>query len=347
MKLLSFSLAALLLTASSAAAQWRVSTGYAPMFGIKAEFSGFGNFNNPFPTVPAPGPAQNYFYLDGSVQVDSSGNALGVTSNFSYQNNAQYDPAANGGLGAINFTALASGLNNAGTASESNIAAAAGFNLSGFYTLGTVAFIPAVDGRAATWGLRVGAQYNRVDVHNTESVTSGIGTINDAFSTGGLIPPLAPYTGSFFGPGFLLGDTPTRTFGTTTATISGSRKLDVHILASQIGTYLEIPVAPKFDVMLEGGLIVALASGNYRYQSSVTVPGTPTQDSEGNKSSTKLLPGFYTGVAVTYNVTETFGIQAGLRYQYLKQFDLGANGSNAALSFSSAFVASLSAVWKF
>lgn len=43
------------------------------------------------------------------VQVDSSGNAGGLTSFFSYQADAQYDPTAFGGLGAINFNALAGG----------------------------------------------------------------------------------------------------------------------------------------------------------------------------------------------------------------------------------------------
>jgi hypothetical protein len=35
------------------------------------------------------------------------------------------------------------------------------------------------------------------------------------------------------------------------------------------------------------------------------------------------------------------------RYQYMRQFDLIANGSDASLNFESAFVLSLAAVWKF
>lgn len=325
---------------------WRIGAGYAPMVGLRTEFSGFGNFQNPFPALPAPGPGQNYFYLDGSVQVDSSGNAGGVTTFWSYNNAGQYDPAAFGGQGAINFNGLAGGLNSAGSVAESNIAAAGGFDLYGYLHLGAVS-IPSAGGRGASWGLRVGAQYSRVDVTNRDSINAGVTTITDSFNLNGVIPPAAPYTGTFGGPGPLLGDTPVRTTGTAIAAISGSRQLDVHILASQIGSYLEIPVAKKVDVMLEGGLIMAVATGSYRYESSVAVPGAGTQTSNGYESRTRFLPGFYTGVGVTYHLTERLGLQGAVRYQFMKQFDMSANGSTASVSFDTAFTLSLSAIYTF
>lgn len=346
MKLLSLSLLAAVATTASAQSPWRFSAGYSPMIGLRTEFSGFGNFNNPFPALPAPGPASNYFYLDGSVQVDSSGNAGGQTSFFSYQADAQYDPTAFGGSGAINFNALAGGLNSAGTASESNIAAAGGFDLSAYLHLGSVA-IPSAGGRSASWGLRMGAQYTRVDVDNNDSMMANVGTITDSFSTNGLVPPLAPYAGPFNGVGFLLGSTPTRTFGNANAVISGSRELDVHILATQFGTYLEIPVAEKLDVMLEGGFILGLATGSYRYDTSVTVPGAGTQTSDGYASKTKFLPGFYTGVSLIYHLTQNLGIQTGARYQFMKEFEINANGSTASLSFDTAFALSLGVLYTF
>ncbi len=347
MKSLTVSLLAVLL-ASTASAQshWRFSTGYAPMIGLKTEFSGFGNFNNPFPALPAPGPGQNYFYNDGSVQVDSSGNAGGLTTFFSYQNDAQYDPTANGGLGAISFNAVAGGFNSAGSVEESNIAAAGGFDISAYRHMGNLA-IPAADGRSATWGIRLGAQYNRIDVDNHDTLSTSVGTITDSFSTGGLIPPLAPYTGTFAGPGFLLGDTPTRTFGTANAAISGSRQLDVHVIATQIGGYLEIPIAKKLDVMLEGGVILAVASGSYRYDSTVAIPGVAAQTTDGYANRTRFLPGVYAGVGLTYHLTERVAVQGAVRYQFIKPYDLSANGSTAAVKFDTAFTLSLSTIVQF
>lgn len=332
--------------AAQTSSRWRVGAGYAPMVGLRAEFSGFGDFQNPLPALPAPGPGQNYFYLDGSVQVDSSGNAGGLTTFWSYNNAAQYDPTAFGGQGAINFNGLAGGLNNAGTAAESNIAAAAGFDLYGYLHLGDLS-IPNNTGRSASWGLRMGAQYSRVDVTNRDTLNSGVATVTDSFNLNGVIPPGAPYTGTFLGPGPLLGDTPVRTTGTAVAAISGSRQLDLHLLAAQFGSYVEFPVTKKVDVMLEGGLIMALATGSYRYESSVTVAGAGTQTSNGYESTTRLLPGFYTGIGLTYNITDHFGIQSAVRYQFMRQFDMNANGSTARLSFDTAFVLSLSAIYRF
>lgn len=349
MKLLSLSLAAIAAAAfatdASAQSRWRFSTGYTPMIGLRTEFSGFGNYPNPFPALPAPGPGQNYFYFNGSVQVDSTGNAGGQTTFFSYNDNAQFD-----GVNTLSFNGIAGGLSGAGSVKESDVASAGGFQLSASLDLGTLA-IPSAGGRSAVWGIRVGGQYNRVESQNNQTIAAGITTITDAFNTGVPpfnVPPGAPYVGPFNGPGsFLLGDTPVRTFGNADATITGGRKLDVHLAMAQFGTYVEIPIAEKFDVMLESGFILALATGSYQFDSSVAVPGGPTQTSNGYERRTRLLPGFYAGVGLTYHLTERLGLQAAARYQFLKEFEMSANGSTASLAFNTAFTLSLSAIYKF
>jgi hypothetical protein len=259
------------------AGEWSFGAGYAPIIGLRTEFRGFGNFQNPFP-VPAPAGGSNYFYSNGSVQVDSSGNAGGLTTFWAYNNAAQYDPAAFGGNGGINFSAFSSGLSGAGSVVDNNVAAAAGFELHGYLDLGAVSFLPSlVEGRSVSWGLRTGVQYARVNNTNNAGQVGSVGTITDSFNLNGVIPPAAPYAGSFLGPGPLLGDTPTRTNGTVAAAISGYRNLDVQLFVSTFGSYLAVPVAKKLDVMLEGGAVLALANGSYKYESTVAVPGAATQ----------------------------------------------------------------------
>jgi hypothetical protein len=347
-----FAIAALMmmpLAASSLAepGQWSFGAGYAPIVGLRTEFSGFGNFQNPFP-VPAPGGGSDYFYSDGSVQVDSSGNAGGLTNFWSYNNASQYDPAAFGGAGAINYSAFGSGLSGAGSVVDSNVAAPVGFELHGYLDLGAVSFLPSlVEGRSVSWGLRTGLQYARVSNTNDAPQVGSVGTITDSFNLGGVIPPAAPYIGTFLGPGPLLGDTPTRTNGTSLAAISGYRNLDVHLYVSTFGSYLALPVTKKLDVMLEGGAVLALANGTYKYESTVAVAGAPTQVSSGSKSSTRLLPGVYSSVGFAWHVTDKFSVQSAVRYQFMRQFTLNANGSNANLCFDSALVLSLSATYKY
>lgn len=347
MKLFTLSLFTVLFTTATAQSQWRIGAGYAPMIGLKTEFSGFGNFQNAFP-VPAPAPGTNYTYLDGSVLLDVSGNFGGLTSFWSYNNAAQIDPAAFGGQGAVNYSTLASSMSQAGNVTDNGVAAAGSFEIYAYREIGAAA-LPAPAGRHSTWGLRVGIQHTRVDQTNSDSLAAGMTTISDSFNLNGIIPPAAPFTGAFIG-GFgdpLISDTPTRTLGTTTATISGSRRLEVQLSIAQFGSYIEIPVAKNLNLMLEGGVLAGVANGTYHFTSTVTVPGAGSQTTTGHSSRSKFLPGFYTGLGLNCTLTPRLSVQTSARYQYMREFDLTANGSSASLNFDSAFVLSLAAIWKF
>src|SRR6478735_4410843 len=83
------------ITKDPAPSRWRIGAGYAPLIGLKAEFSGLGRFHSDFSPQPLGGKV-GYKYDDGFVRVDLSGNIGGETSNWDYQHASQYD-AANGG----------------------------------------------------------------------------------------------------------------------------------------------------------------------------------------------------------------------------------------------------------
>jgi hypothetical protein len=335
----------ILLLASAAFADpvWRFQAGYAPMIGLKSEFQGFGNFTNPFP-VAAPATTGSFIYQNGSVQTDVSGNAGNQTTFWSYTNATQIAG------GSLRLTTLSGGgLSQAGSVAENAIAAAAGFEFSGYLELGA-AKLPFIREHNATWGIKLGYQFANTDIHNSDTITSSLGTITDSYTlAGGLFPP-APYNGPFNGFGPLLntaGVTRTVNASGTTATLSGSRQLVVNLHVLQFGSYLDIPVAKKLDLMLEGGFLLGIASGTYDFASTVSVPGYATQTSGGHASRTRVLPGFFVGLGLRYPLTKRLSLQAGARYQYLREFDIGANGSTATLNFNSAFVLSLGAVWRF
>ena len=58
-----------------------------------------------------------------------------------------------------------------------------------------------------------------------------------------------------------------------------------------------------------------------------------------------VLAGFYLGVGGTYQINAEWSLQAAGRYQCMDDFKLGDNGSNASLSFGSACVLSLGALY--
>lgn len=324
----------------SAPSRWRFGAGYAPLIGLKTEFSGLGSYNNIYTPQPTGG-GQDYNYDDGYVNVDSSGNMGDKTWNWGYENASQYNPA-NGG--SIDFSLTNSVAN--GRAGDNN-ETASGVELFTYYDMGAVA-IGGLKERGATWGFRGGLHYARVDVGNSEDTMTDLTKLTDRFTLDGVISPLAPYNGTFNGPGPLINDSPTRTITAGgQALVTGSRDLDVHLATFNFGSYLEIPVTRKIDFMVEAGVSAAIASGSYHYQSETTVTGLGSQGSAGSDSETSVLPGVYVGLGGSYQLNESWSVQAAGRYQYMDEFELGDTTSEAVLSFDSAFILSLGAVYSF
>ena len=225
--------------------------------------------------------------------------------------------------------------------------AESGVECYGYFDMGAVS-IPVFKGRGATWGLRVGMHYARVNIGNQAMLTSGTTTLADRFNLGGIIAPLAPFSGSFEGPGPLISDSPDRSISAgPQALVEGTRELDVRLATLSFGSYLAIPVCRGFNVTLEGGLNAAIAAGSYDFESATTITGLGTRHSSGNASKTTVLPGIYLGLSGIYQINGTWAIQAAGRYQYMNNFDLHANGSSANLSFDSAFILSLGTLYSF
>lgn len=324
---------------ASSPSRLRFGAAYAPLVGLKTGFSGLGVSNGPFSAQPLGG-GRNYDYDNGFVRVDSSGNAGGQTWNWSYANAAQYDPS---GTGSINMSITGSSAN---AATSDDNPAESGVEGFAYLDMGDVG-IPMLRERGASWGFRGGVHYAHVDLGDSSTLTSDAVTLTDRFDLGGNIAPFAPFTGSFDGPGPLIGDSPERSYQSGQALVAGSRELDVHLTTLNLGAFLEMPVARTFNVTLEGGVSLAAASGSYDYHSTTTLAGLGTTETSGGDSGMSLLPGVYLGMSGIYQLSESWAIQAAGRYQYLEGFDLESNGSSASLSFDSAFVLSLGALYSF
>ncbi len=328
------------ITMPEAASPWRFGLGYAPLLGLKTEFSGLGNFQNSSNPQPLGG-GQNYNYDNGFVRLDSSANKGADTWNWSYQDVSQYNPA-NGG--SIDYSITNSLANARATEDGEN---ASGIESYTYFDMGAVNFGP-LQARNATWGFRGGLHYANVNIDNNSTLNSDTLVLTDRFQLGGVTPPAAPYTGSFDGPGPLIGDAPTRSISAgAAALVAGTRELDVHLTTLSFGSYLEIPLLQKFSMTLEGGLNAAIASGDYEFQSTTTIGGLGTKTSSGSDSDTSILPGAYLGLSGIYQLNPNWAIQASGRFQYLEDFTLSDNGSEAELSFGSTFILSLGAMYSF
>lgn len=328
------------ITIESAPSRWRFGSGYAPLVGLKTQFSGLGRFNNPL--IPPPiGGGVDYNYDNGFVRVDSSDNADGATWNWGYESNGQYNSADGGSIDYSLTNSLADGR------ADERSDAPTGMEVFTYFDMGAVD-IGGLKERGVTWGFRGGLHYARIDVANQDLAYSDLSVMTDRFTLNGTIAPLGPYSGSFGGPGPLINDSPSRSVENRgQALVSGTRGLDVHLTTLNLGTYLEVPVASKFSLLFEAGLSAAIASGTYDFRSQTTVSGLGTQVSSGSDSDTKILLGLYLGVGGNYEINDSWSLQASGRYQFMDDFSLGANGTNAVLSFDSAFLISAGVVYSF
>lgn len=331
---------ALIATIPSPAPAWRIGAAYTQLLGLKTRFTNLGKFQNPRQAQPATG-GVNHDYDNGFVHRDSSGNVDSQTWNWAYQNSSQYQPSGSGSMDFSLTNSLATGK------AEENGGAHPGVELYACHDMGKIG-IAALKDRKASWGFRGGIHYSHVNVADNNLVATDLTTTTDRFELGGTIPPSAPYMGSLEGPGPLLGDQPTRSIAVGGGgVVSGSRELDVDLMIANMGSYLEVPVTRDFAVTLEAGISLGIGSGSYEFHSSTTVPGLGSEHSSGDESRTCFLPGVYLGIGGTYELTKTWAIQCSGRYAYMKSFEVAANGSNASLSFDSAFVVSLGCIHKF
>ncbi len=319
---------------------WRVGAGYAQLLGLKTEFRGLGRSASPNVVQPL-GSGLDRQYDNGFVKLDSSGNAGGETWNWGYESAGQYNAA---GGGSISYS-ITESLANAQV--DENDGGHPGVELFAYYDMGAASMLGGSVPNS-TWGFRFGLQYSQVGISNHNLLRTGLSTTNDSFNLGGTIAPLAPYSGSFTGPGPLLEDSPTRSvsldgFGL----VGGSRDLELDLTILSLGSYLEIPVTEKFHILYEAGLSLGVAAGSYGFVSDTTIDGLGTQRSRGSNSETEFLPGVYMAVGASYEIDESWSIVSSARYQYMSNFDVRAGDSESTISFDSAFVLSFVFVHQF
>jgi hypothetical protein len=290
-----------------------------PQFGlnINARFKYVGNAS-PSSPGPATGGGVNRSYADGYVNVDSSGNTGHQTWNWGYQNASQVQGSTLT-MHSVSSTVI-------GTLSR-NDDPNPGFDLAFGRHLGTVL--------GGKWGLQGAFDFTTISIHDSQP---GIGTatsISDAYSLGAVIPPLMPYSGSYNGPGPLLGDTPTRTMASTTVLTTGQRTLEAQVCALRAGPYYEFPIGRRWSGRLGGGLVLAVANTQYAFNETMTFGNGLVANNAGSSSGAELRAGGYLEGKLLFAVTPDTSLFAGAQYENLGTFSRTAGSEQAQLDMSS------------
>lgn len=266
----------------------------------------------------ATGGGTDRFYDDGFVRVDSTGNAGGLTSYWGYDNASQV-PGNN--TVVMNRIAPESGLGSRATSDPYH-----GFELTWNHRVGQL--------HHAEWGLEAAFNFTPIDIRDTRPVTGNALRTSDAYSLGGIVPPLPPYSGPLTPPGPLLADAPlsrTQTVQPGAVSITGRRELEAELYGFRLGPYFELPLSRHFAAAVSGGLAVGVVDARIRYDETLTVGSLGPIRRSGSAAHTTALVGGFASVNLRWNLTETTHLFTGLQYQNVGQFTGRAGDKKAVL----------------
>lgn len=320
-------------------------------FNITADFKNAGSIAPQGHLVPIPGqgsvqePANpngdsigNRTYQDGYVWVDSSGNALGYSRYWGYDNSSQYNPATG--------TILMHSSSSPGTSSNGRDGdPQMGFEFSYNHNFSK--------SDKWNWGLEAAFNFMNLTINDNQPLTGSGTLISDAFQLppefggeGFVIPPPAPYShGPFLTPGTgnpVIGATPTRLpLSNFPTSITGSRHFDANVFGWRLGPYAELPLGKRVSIAISGGLALAAITSDFSYKETVTFDqnigtGVTTQTSAGSGSDAGVQIGGFVSGTCTVALSEKWNLFAGAQFQDVGTYtqNLGSRQARVDLSAS-------------
>lgn len=296
---------------------------------IGASFKMNGNFN-----VSGNDPA-NGIYDDGYVRRDDTGDALGLTGYWGYQNSSQLSGNTLTMHSTTSFSAAGSADKNGG--------ASPGFDLAygdSYWYWG---------GAKVGWEFGFGLVPIGISDHqslNNVTVTRAVYT----FDTGGITVPEAPYNGGPSGVGEpLIYDTPTRGADDTSSgnTLAGTHSLDVMLYTVRLGPTFYWDFGRHFGLYAGGGPAVGLVSGELKYDETISFSGGGTAHNSGHVSGTQFTYGGYVNATVVYHAVDGGDFYLGAQYMPMGNTSISGGGREADLKLGGQVYITAGINWPF
>ena len=277
-------------------------------------------------------------YDNGSVLPDAGGLASGLTWNWGYQDASQL----NGDF--INYERY-SNLPHAGVfTSGSDDPMLGGEVLFGVefgrFNVGTKEF---------TWGAEIGYGFTPFKLSNSSTASGTVDYLAASHSLGGILPPVAPYQGTYDGPGPLIGLAPTTSTSLSsaaTSTFDGTLQSDLHVM--KVGFWFEAPLTQKLSASLSLGYSSVLAETRFEFTevTTITNPGIPAlSPTQASASASGWQGGVYGQLRGTWQFSKHWGAYVAGDYQYNNEFRFTEAGRDVTLDFQSTYGAGLGLIF--
>ena len=279
-------------------------------------------------------PGQNHQYDDGSVRVDGTGNAGGVTSFWGYQDASQYDPAtgqlvyrSTRGFSARDQVTVDSG-------PMPGLELAYGGSLH--------------DWRQVRLGWEFGYSWVPMELRDTSTLPAQFLREVQAFDVGGISLPTAPYQGGNSGIGPVIPDIATaRPDEVLSGFLSGSRGLDVDLHAFRLGPNLFWRFGKQWALSGSIGPSLGLLSGGYSYNETFRFSDGTTVVNSGGQDQLVCVFGGYASATVLYRVIDNADLYVSTQFMSLGGAQYGGGGRRATLDLGKAVMTSIGISWPF
>jgi hypothetical protein len=201
------------------------------------------------------------------------------------------------------------------------------------------------------FGLQAGLNYLRIDLQSSFGYNADVTRVTDTYSfTLGTTPPLAPYRGTFTGPGFLLGSSPSASVSSTVlggAHVSGERQLGADLFGLRAGPIVEFPVFEVLQLSLSGGLAVGWLKASASWNDSVAVMQGSAASAFGSGDASSIVWGGYLAGQLEYQIDAHWSLAAGVQYQNLGTYQHSFNGRAVELDLSKTIFVTLGVGFSF
>ncbi|MCL4788390.1 MAG: hypothetical protein KJ070_16600 [Verrucomicrobia bacterium] len=302
---------------------------------VKAQFKMSGQFSVSGANPGEPGVSGvDHLYDDGYVLVDDTGNALGLTSYWGYQSASQFDPVAQ----TLTFHSAKSFSASGGAKSDDSP-----------YLGLDVAYgaKPWRMGRTQI-GWEFGFGYLPIKIKDNQPVTADINRTVHAFSTGGILPPAAPYNGDPGGIGPVISDVATALADDATAgTITGSRTLDTTLFLIRLGPLLHWELHPRWAVSLGVGGAAGYLDGDLRFDERVVSADGGSGQNSGRVEGSEFVFGGYVGATLMFHAEKHGDFYVGAQYMPLGSATISGSGREARLDLSGGVYFTAGVNWPF
>jgi hypothetical protein len=267
-------------------------------------------------------------YDDGYVHPDISGGAGGKTWNWGYANASQVNVNPTGTTIAFNRV---EGSPRDGTTDSLSQTPTPGFEILYGREL---ARLRLSERHSAVIGAEVGFGTMDYNLSGGSSMNGSVTQTTDIYNFNGITPPLAPYSGTYNGPGPLLNQSPTSSSSTQLAASSAiSERVRSLVYGFKLGPYAEVPLYKRLSLELGAGVAAVIADTELSYTETVRDPAgvNPVLLRSRTLNHSDNLFGFYGTGSLAYEVGNDIRIFVGGQYQHLGNATVSDGSKEATL----------------